>query len=223
MKTTQIKTEYKNSHFIFEQELQELSGKFENLHIVKLDLSDIDSYKSVVEEISNYTKENGLNLLINNAGVTSKFTTLNYVKSQQLIDNFMINTVAPILLTKQLLPLLKLASQKNPSSIGINRAAIVNMSSILGSIALNDNGGFYPYRCSKTALNAATRSMSIDLKKDNIMVVSLHPGWVKTDMGGANAPLDIETSTQGMIKTLESLNETSTGRFYQYDGEELAW
>lgn len=131
----------------------------------------------MAEEISNYTKENGLNLLINNAGVTSKFTTLNYVKSQQLIDNFMINTVAPILLTKvsyvclkfrkhnnistcafnwnimpqQLLPLLKLASQKNSSSIGINRAAIVNMSSILGSIALNDNGGFYPYRCSKVS------------------------------------------------------------------------
>lgn len=51
----------------------------------------------------------------------------------------------------------------------------------------------------------------------------MHPGWVKTDMGGANAPIDIETSTRGMIETLESLNETSTGRFYQYNGEELAW
>lgn len=65
--------------------------------------------------------------------------------------------------------------------------------------------------------------MSMDLKKDNILVVSMHPGWVKTDLGGVNAPLDVETSVSGMIRTLGSLTIKHTGSFYQYDGKKLPW
>ncbi|CAG5011485.1 unnamed protein product [Parnassius apollo] len=87
-------------------------------------------------------------------------------KEEQLMENFMVNTVAPIMLTKTLLPLLKQAADINRDKpIGVYRAAVVNVSSVLGSIAQNDQGGFYPYRCSKAALNAATKSMSLDLKK----------------------------------------------------------
>lgn len=75
----------------------------------------------------------------------------------------------------------------------------------------------------QTALNAATRSMSVDLQKDNILVISMHPGWVKTDMGGTNAPLDVDTSVSGIFETLETLQEKDTGRFFQFDGQELAW
>lgn len=72
-------------------------------------------------------------------------------------------------------------------------------------------------------MNAATKSMSIDLKKENILVVSMHPGWVKTDMGGKNAPLDVDTSISGIFDTITRLGESDTGKFLQYDGTELPW
>lgn len=65
--------------------------------------------------------------------------------------------------------------------------------------------------------------MSLDLKNDNILVVAMHPGWVKTDMGGSNAPLDVETSARDMLNTLESLTERHTGAFFQHDGRTLPW
>lgn len=107
--------------------------------------------------------------------------------------------------------------------IGITRAAIINMSSILGSIESNDNGGGYAYRMSKSALNAATKSMSIDLRNDKILCVAMHPGWVRTDMGKSHAPLDVETCTETMLKTLWTMNESNNGTLMQYDGEILPW
>ncbi|OWR54369.1 short-chain dehydrogenase [Danaus plexippus plexippus] len=125
---------------------------------------------------------------------------------------------------QSLLPLLKQAAQNNSDKpVGVGRAAVINMSSVLGSIAQNDVGGFYAYRCSKAALNAATKSMSIDLKKDHILVASMHPGWVRTDMGGKKAPLDVDTSVAGMFSTIQKLTEADSGKFLQYDGSELPW
>nr|CAD7450131.1 unnamed protein product [Timema bartmani] len=123
------------------------------------------------------------------------------------------------------LPLLKKAASQNPSlPFGVSRAAVVNMSSILGSITLNKKeGGFYPYRASKSALNAVTRSLSVDLKPDGIMALSLHPGWVKTDMGGASAPLSVQESATAIVRTLQSLGEKQNGAFLQFDGKELPW
>lgn len=97
------------------------------------------------------------------------------------------------------------------------------MSSILGSIESNVDGAGYAYRMSKSALNAATKSMSIDLKKDNILCVAMHPGWVRTDMGTKNAPLDVETSTESMVKTFWEINESNNGTLMQYDGQTLPW
>lgn len=97
------------------------------------------------------------------------------------------------------------------------------MSSILGSIDANVEGGLYAYRTSKCSLNAATKSMSIDLRDHQIMCVSMHPGWVRTDMGGAKAPLDVDTSCSQMIDTICQLNETHNGGFIQYDGKPLKW
>lgn len=65
--------------------------------------------------------------------------------------------------------------------------------------------------------------MSVDLLKEGILVTCIHPGWVKTDMGGSNAPLDINTSTNSIIKLLGNLNEKSNGKFYQFDGNTLPW
>lgn len=65
--------------------------------------------------------------------------------------------------------------------------------------------------------------MSLDLKGDSILVACLHPGWVRTDMGGTKAPLEIDTSVEGIFNTIQNLKETDTGKFFQYDGTELPW
>lgn len=75
----------------------------------------------------------------------------------------------------------------------------------------------------QAALNAATKSMSLDLKKDQILVACMHPGWVQTDMGGKNAPLNVETSVEGIFNTITKLGEADSGKFLQYDGTELPW
>jgi len=86
--------------------------------------------------------------------------------------------------------------------------------SIFGSISSNDKGGLYLYRSSKTALNAITKSLSVDLVKDWIIACSVHPGWVQTDMGGPIAPVTIKESVQGMLKLFNSFDKNSYGSFF---------
>lgn len=198
----------------------------------------------MVAETESIVQDNGLNVLFNNAAFSPKSTRLNATKADDLIKCFQINTIAPIMLTKvyilfyirnnkllntfdspqALYPLLKKAAHKNPdASYGVGRAAIINMSSTLGSISGNVEGGLYAYRTSKCGLNAATKSMSIDLKGDKILCVSMHPGWVKTEMGGRKAPLEISTCCSKMIETIMNLSYKNNGRFLQWDGKELSW
>lgn len=204
------------------KELMELE-KNPQLHVLETDLIDHGSFLNLASQVSQVVKDKGLNVLINNAGISSKFTRIGLVKSEDLLNHFKINTIGPIMLTQALLPLIKTASEKNKSSTGVNKAIIVNMSSILGSISLNDQGGFYPYRTSKTAINVATKSLSIDLKSFGILTVSIHPGWVKTTMGGANAPLEVEQSVTGICNFLKTINETHNGGFFDYEGKVLPW
>lgn len=107
--------------------------------------------------------------------------------------------------------------------MGVQRAAIINMSSILGSISENVQGGLYAYRSSKVALNMTTKSMSVDLKNYQILCVSMHPGWAKTELGGAHAPMTVETCCKPMLQTIFGLNESHNGTFIQYDGQQLCW
>lgn len=75
----------------------------------------------------------------------------------------------------------------------------------------------------QAALNAVTRSLSLDLKPDNILVMSLHPGWIKTDMGGAQAPLTLDNAIPTIVQLLGQLDQSHNGGFYQYDGKSLPW
>jgi NAD(P)-dependent dehydrogenase (short-subunit alcohol dehydrogenase family) len=101
---------------------------------------------------------------------------------------------------------------------------IVALSSVLGSIAKNEIGGLYAYRATKAALNAVMRSLAIDLgRKHRIIAAPLHPGWVRTDMGGPRADLDAATSVAGMRRVIEALDAERAGRFWMYDGTELPW
>ena len=103
-----------------------------------------------------------------------------------------------------------------------DRKVVVMMSSRLGSIS-ESKGRDYLYGSSKAALNAIGKAMSVDLAPRGITVVSLTPGWVRTDMGGREAPLGPETSIAGMRKVIDGLEASKSGRFFSYDGEAVAW
>jgi NAD(P)-dependent dehydrogenase (short-subunit alcohol dehydrogenase family) len=93
----------------------------------------------------------------------------------------------------------------------------------MGSIADNDSGGSYGYRMSKAAVNAAGKSLAIDLKPRGIAVAILHPGWVKTDMTGHGGLVDTDESVSGLIERLNELNLENTGSFWHMNGELLPW
>ncbi|XP_065205148.1 C-signal [Planococcus citri] len=198
------------------QELQEISNKHSNVKILKADTTNDTDIKNLASEVKSHIGSDGLNVLINNAGVSSKYCRLGMVKRSDLEENLKVNTIAPILVSKAIAPLIK----KSDSLAG---GIIINVSSIMASIQQNTTGGFYPYRTSKAALNAATKSMSCDLKDNNIIVVSLHPGWLKTSMGGPQAPLSVDEAVPDIIKFIETLTPDKSGSFYSYDGKELPW
>ena len=201
-------------------ELKNLAASNSNLHLIEFDVTDFQAIGHVVSEVEKNLEGQGLNLVINNAGFMDS-AKLNDVTAEGMIDVFNTNVVAPLMLTKGLLPLLRrAASQSNDQ--GSTKALVANMSSSLGSIA-NTKGGLYPYRTSKAALNMVTKSLSIDLEKDGIMTVSLHPGWVQTDMGGSNAAVTTEQSVQGLLSVIASLDESKNGGFLSFSGEILPW
>lgn len=103
------------------------------------------------------------------------------------------------------------------------RRQIVMMSSRMGSIGENAAGGEVVYRSSKAALNAVTRSLSIDLSARGITAIAVHPGWVQTDMGGPKATLTPAQSVAGLAQVVLDLSPDKTGRFFNYDGTEIAW
>ncbi|XP_044755774.1 C-factor [Coccinella septempunctata] len=205
------------------KDLQQIAALHPHIKILNLDVRNTETFENFAREVEDIVKEDGLNLLFNNAGYSPKSTRISFLKTEQLTETFQTNVIGPVMLTKALLPLLKKAAENSQKIFSVNSAAVINMTSVLGSIALNKEGGLYPYRCSKAALNMASKSLSLDLKKDGILVTALHPGWVKTDMGGPGAPLQIDESVTHIMNFVENLNETHNGGFYQYDGKKLDW
>ena len=97
------------------------------------------------------------------------------------------------------------------------------MSSKMGSMADNGYGASYIYRSSKAALNAVVKSLSIDLRDRGIISVALHPGWVKTDMGGSGAEISAAESVSQIFTNLSSLTLADSGRFIDIDGSDIPW
>nr|WP_294552526.1 SDR family oxidoreductase [uncultured Rhodopila sp.] len=121
------------------------------------------------------------------------------------------NAVAPVRLARSLAANLRAGS-----------GVLAFTSSVMGSIALN-GGGHELYRASKAALNSLTRGLAVELRGRNLTVLSLHPGWVSTDMGGAAAPVSVEESAAGMVTVIEQQAAKHGHRFLDYTGKELAW
>ena len=205
------------------KELEELAAKETCLSVIQLSVDDPATFSTAVGVVDGIVQEHGLNVLVNNAGIYIE-KGLEDVTVDDMTKSFATNTIGPLMLTQSLLPLLKRAASRTSSKpLGWERAAVINISGALGSISANGIGRLYPQRCSKAALNAITKSLSIDLLKDGIIACSAHPGWVSTDMGGLNASITVDNSVQGIVTLLTSLDQDSNGGFFRYDGTVLNW
>lgn len=188
------------------KDLKALEG---DLHVHKMDVTDALQVANLAREL----REEPLDLLINNAGVYGARSGLGEQDFEAWAETLQINLLAPMRVVEAFLPLLE--KSETPR--------IVNMSSRLGSIELNDGGGSYPYRTSKAALNMVTKNLSVDLAEKGVIVVSVHPGWVETDMGGSSAPVAVEDSVSGLRRLIASLEAEHSGRFFTFEGDELPW
>lgn len=154
-----------------------------------------------------------VDVLINNAGVRSRPDELEGLDLEDAARTFQVNALGMLRVTHALLPMLR-------HSRG---AKIANISSGLSSIQDNTSGGAYGYRMSKAALNMASRSLAHDLKEQGIVTVVLSPGWVQTDMGGADAPTPVNESVAGLIGVIDRLTAQDNGGFLNFRGERIAW
>lgn len=155
-----------------------------------------------------------LDLLVNNAGY---YGPKGYGFGQADVEEwrkvFEVNAIAPLKLVEALYSNLQQGKMKK----------IACLSSKVGSMTENTSGGGYLYRSSKAALNSVVKSLSNDLRKQGYTVLALHPGWVKTEMGGPNALIDTSTSAQGLAKVIEHADCANSGQFINYDGSPIPW
>ena len=197
--------------------IDKLSSTGIDADLVQYDAFDLDAPNKVFNYIEQ--KYNKLDILINNAGVLLSgnlfVTNSSTVSDKDLKDTFQTNLFAVISLTQKLLPLIK----KSKSG------RIVNVSTILSSLTLHSAKDSpiapakeFAYNASKTALNAYTIHLAIELKDTNIKVNSGHPGWVKTELGGPKAPMEVEESykTSLSLATLDDDGPTG-GLFHEND------
>ncbi|XP_066493817.1 C-signal-like [Tiliqua scincoides] len=210
------------------QELKKLTAKHQGLVIVPMDVSDPSSVKAAAAQVTEQLKGAGLNLLINNAGIGIP-GVLETVKPEHMTEVYQTNVVGPLMVSQEFLPLLKKASQEsNQKGMSCSKAAIVNISSIMGTITNIIGWDFIqsvPYRCSKAALNMLTRCMSLRFAEDKILCIALHPGWVQTDMGTGvkSGPATVDGNVQEILSTLGQLSEKDTGTFVSWDRKPLAF
>jgi len=163
-----------------------------------------------------------LDVLINNAGrmvrtgseeTAGKLQGFGHFERELWRQIFDINVFTPMYLAELL------ADNLSRSE----RGRIITLSSTLGSMALNSSGSTYAYRASKAGVNAITKSLSIDLASRGIIAIAQNPGWVKTDMGGQRADLEIETSVTGIKTVIDGLTLEDSGKFLSWDGSEIPW
>ena len=149
-----------------------------------------------------------IDVLINNAGRLRR-DSLSQPDDEEVMSQFVVNAVGPLRLTRALLPLMSSGSK------------VAHITSRMGSIADNTSGGMYGYRMSKAALNAAAKSMTVDLAPKGIAIAILHPGFVRTGMTGGNGLVDPPESAAGLIARIDELTQETSGTFWHMNGDVL--
>ncbi len=187
--------------------LSEIAG---DVLVHALDVTDFARIEALARKLAGEP----IDLLINNAGIYGpRVTPYDGVDYAAWAEVLRVNTMAPVKVSAVFVDAVAKSELKR----------IVAISSQMGSIADNSSGGSYIYRSSKAGLNAAMKSLAHDLAGKRIAVAVLHPGWVRTDMGGSGASIDPFESVAGMRQVIDGLRPEASGRFFAYDGRELPW
>lgn len=202
------------------QSLKDLTDEFENVSVLELDVRN----EQHIETLAKLLQGQLIDLLINSAGIYGQME--NDDEGEQAFDSvtagamkkvFMVNAVAPLMISRALLPSVEISQLKT----------MVTISSRGGSISDNTSGGAYAYRPSKAAVNMVMKSLAVELIPKQIRVLLLHPGWVKTDMGGPNALIDVETSVKEMRQFLDEKTRDQTldtdNIFFNRQGDLVPW
>jgi len=186
-------------------ELRQVDGA---VVVHRLDVTDGTAVAALARELAG----EAIDILFNNAGVYGPRTGFAETDYDAWEPVFSINVFAP----------LRLAECFVAHVARSDRKLILNMSSVMGSIA-EGGGGSYIYRASKAAVNMITKTLSVDLAGRGIAVVAFHPGWVQTDMGGSHATVNVRDSVKGLRHIIAGLSSEDNGGFFAYDGRKLPW
>ncbi len=190
-------------------ELAEPSAGHPTLSIEQLDVCDQTSVDALAAKLDGAT----IDVVINNAGIMGGgrqiISDLDYAA---WTDTFEVNTIAPFRVAEAFLPHLKRSS----------RPRLVTISSQMGALS-RESRGAYIYRSSTAAVNKVMQVMALDLRGDGIIVCPVHPGWVRTDMGGPTADISPEESAEGLFNLINRLTIDDTGKFFQWNGNEHSW
>lgn len=189
--------------------LNELKGRAGgNVSLLQMDVADEHSIKAAARAVG----DRPIDILINNAGIRGgNDQSLEAISSDDWIEAFKVMTIGPFRVVQALLGNLKAA--KNPK--------IVTITSQIAATTW-PTGGFYSYASTKAAANRVMLGLAHDLK-DKAIVALIHPGWVRTDMGGADADITPQESAAGIVKVIASLSKADSGKFYKWNGEIHPW
>jgi NAD(P)-dependent dehydrogenase (short-subunit alcohol dehydrogenase family) len=189
-----------------------LAQTHDNMTVSQLDVTYPEQLKRLTAEFDGTP----IDVLINNAGIYREHwgkDVLGKIKYKDWQDTFDVNTLGPMRVSEALMD--------NVASSG--RRLIIAITSHMGSITDITSPNDYAYRSSKAALNAAMKGLSLEVAERGVGVLLLHPGWVRTRMGGESAPSSAQESVAGMRRLVEGFTTASSGHFYRYDGSEIPW
>jgi NAD(P)-dependent dehydrogenase (short-subunit alcohol dehydrogenase family) len=198
-------------------ELQALTQQHpDRVTVLALDVASTDSIHASYQAVR--AQVNGLDILINNAAISppAQQQALGQIEQDSAMEVFRVNTVGPLLMAQRYADLLR--DGKNPR--------LINVTSRLGSLGhryQQRSAGSYLYNASKATLNMFSLSLAFDLERQGIITVMVHPGWVRTDMGGRGASLTVAESVSGLLPLIDGLTRNDIGRFYNWNGSELPW
>ena len=191
-------------------ELTALCERFPAIEVHALDVVDYDR----MAELAAALRDRPIDILLSNAGIYGpRGMPFGEVTADGWREVFEVNSIAPLMLAQAFVG----------SVARSERKLIAVVSSKMGSIEENKRGGGYVYRSSKTAVNQVVKSMSVDLAEQSISVITLHPGWVRTDMGGVDAEIGTTESVDGLAGILQTAGPAQNGQFFNYTGEVIPW
>lgn len=191
--------------------LREFARSRPQVRIWDLDVVNVDSIEGLKESLG----DEKIDVLLNNAGIYGERTGQSFggLAYPSWREAFNVNTLGPIKMAETFFDQVRMSERK----------IIATISTMMSSLVENLEGGHYIYRSTKAALNMALKNLSIDMKPYGITVLILHPGWVRTDMGGEEAPLSPSESASGLYEVISNASIRDTGKFYTYDGKTIPW